>query len=211
VRELSSIGADDIRRVKTAGGDGPAGAGSREEVTTPTRERLAAWLRSREGALSMVVGIGVFGLLYLSRFGAIPSLLAGAGVGWGIISLAARLWNVSTVPQAPAFATVRPSGEEGEGLLCDDNAGFWTDTRGFRGDRRGWFAGTGCAPLRFTPEAYVHLRVCHNKGQQPVLVARSGECQWWWWQSEFYRDSADYDPIDVEALLLMAGQGQEQG
>ena len=74
-----------------------------------------------------------------------------------------------------------------------------------------WFAGTGCAPLRFTPEAYVHLRVCHNKGQQPVLVARSGECQWWWWQSEFYRDSADYDPIDVEALLLMAGQGQEQG
>ncbi len=44
-----------------------------------------------------------------------------------------------------------------------------------------------------------------------MLVARSGECQWWWWQSAFYRDSADYDPIDVEALLLMANQGQEQG
>ena len=50
-----------------------------------------------------------------------------------------------------------------------------------------------------------------TRAMRPVLVARSGECQWWWWQSAFYRDSADYDPIDVEALLLMANQGQEQG
>jgi hypothetical protein len=180
-------------------------------MSLPIRERLAAWLRSREGALSLAVGIGVSGLLFISKFGAVPSLMAGAGVGWGVISLAGRLWNLSTAPDPPVFSVVRPSAVEGQGLLLDDNAGFWTDTRGFLGDRRVWFAATGCVPRRFTPDEYVRLRMCHNQGERPVLVARSGECQWWWWHSAFYRDSADFDPIDVEALLLMADQAGGQG
>jgi hypothetical protein len=211
VRELSSIRVDDIRRMTGAGGTVPERDASREEMSLPIRERLAAWLRSREGVLSLVVGTCVSALLLVSQFGGVPSLLAGAGVGWGVISLAGRLWNLSTAPEPPAFSTIRPAGEEGLGLLRDDNAGFWTDTRGFLGDRRVWFAGTGCVPRRFTPDEYVRLRMCHNQGEWPVLVARSGESQWWWWHSAFYRDSADFDPIDVEALLLMADDGAEQG
>jgi hypothetical protein len=157
----------------------------------------------------MSVGITVLALLLVSDFPAIPAVLAGFGVGWGVVSLAGRLWNLSTRPSAPAFSGAHPSAEEAQGLQRDDNAGFWTDTRGFLGDRRVWFAGTGCAPCRFSPEAYVRLRVSHNEGNRPVLVARAGECQWWWWRSSFYRDSADYDAIDVEALLLTVDQQQE--
>ncbi len=210
MRQLSSIRVDDIRRLTTAAGMAPPQQGvPPAEAATPARQRLVAWLRSREGALSILVGIAVFALLLVSDFPLIPSILAASGVGWGIISLAGRLWNLGTAPAAPAFSAIEADDDESRGLQRDDNAGFWTDTRGFLGDRRVWFAGTGCAPRRFTPEVYVRLRVCHNQGERPVLVARSGERQWWWWQSTFYRDGSDFDPVDVEALLLtIEAQGQ---
>ena len=98
--------------------------------------------------------------------------------------------------RSPPFMTTLDGSVE---LRHDQNAGFWSDKRGFLGGRRVWFAGTGCPPRRLRPDVYLRLRAWRDQGDLPVFVARARERQWWWWRDAFYWESGDFEPEDIRS------------
>jgi hypothetical protein len=162
------------------------------QMSVPVGQRLVPWLRSREGIASVVLTVVLSALLMLSDFPFLAGLLTGTALGCGGVSVAARWWNGRTAPESPPFCAPSSSPAGSGTIRRDANAGFWIDRGGFLGDRRIWFAATGCAPVRLTSEAYTRLRTCHDHGEGPVLVARSPERRWWWWRAAFYWDASDY-------------------
>ena len=173
--------------------------------------RVSPWLETREGVAGACLAAVVFAVLWAAVSAPVLTDLLGAAFAIVFVSLAARLWESHTAPVAPAFSLIRESGDGSIELSHDENAGFWTDKRGFLGARRVWFAGTGCLPCRLRPDVYLRLRAWRDLGDLPVFVARAQQRQWWWWRDAFYWESADCEPEDLRALLVMLERNDEQG
>lgn len=87
-------------------------------------------------------------------------------------------------------------------LRRDANASIWRDEWRFLGRKRQryWFTGTGCAPVKISiPD---HDQLSNEQAESPVLIAASGERQFWWYQDRFYWDNENYDAGDIKALLV---------
>jgi hypothetical protein len=182
-----------------------------ERLTSEIHNRVAPWLKTREGFASVVVSLVVVVILW-AGLGSPPltALLAGA-FAITLVSLAARLWESGTAPHTAAFSEVTDAADGCAELQPDPNAGFWRDSRGFLWGPRIWFAGTGCPPHQLRPATYLRLRAWRDRGDVPVFVARARQRQWWWWQDAFYWESGDWDAEDVAALLMMLERDDEQG
>jgi 5-methylcytosine-specific restriction endonuclease McrA len=117
-------------------------------------------------------------------------------------SFSHRSWR-SRVPEAERYAKERPASTSLRTQLRRDvNAGFSFDPWRFlwRRDERYWFQGTGCPPRAVKSEDYARMR--HAQEDGPVLVATSGERQYWWWNDEFFWDNGHYSSEDVRAVVL---------
>lgn len=70
----------------------------------------------------------------------------------------------------------------------------------WRHDRRYWFQGTGCPPVLITRAQHAQLE--QDQSQGPVLIATSGDRQYWWWSGQFFWDNGRYSAEDVRAVVL---------
>ncbi|MGH3796685.1 MAG: HNH endonuclease [Pseudonocardiaceae bacterium] len=76
------------------------------------------------------------------------------------------------------------------------------DRGGFLFRKRWFFTATGCPParlLKFNDQE--HVRWQRAQANQPVRITSHGPRTWWWFDGEFYWDSAGYDADDVRALV----------
>lgn len=133
--------------------------------------------------------------------GLIVILVAIGALGiWGLAS--AHRWEGNT-PPTPRFAQPKPpSGSLRASIRRDGNASIETETWRFLcfKRRRYWFIGTGCPPHKLTEDQYEDLS--ERRAAEPVLLAGSGERQYWWWNEEFYWDNGRYTAEDVRAIVL---------
>jgi HNH endonuclease len=187
------------------------GGGVIDRVAAELHDRVGPWLQTREGVASASVSVIVFWLLWGAAGAPLLTALLGAAFAIILVSLAARLWESRTAPDAAAFSRIKDPVDGRVELQQDPNAGFWRDSRGFLWGSRIWFAGTGCPPSQLRPDTYLRLRAWRDRGDLPVFVARAHRRQWWWWRNAFYWDSGDCGPEDVAALLVMLERGDEQG
>ena len=182
-----------------------------DRVAAELQNRVGPWLHTREGVASASVSVAVFWILWAAVDAPLPTALLLAAFAIILISLAARLWESRTAPDAAAFSRISDPVAGSLELQQDPNAGFWRDSRGFLWSNRIWFAGMGCPPCSVRPDTYLRLRAWHDEGNLPVFVARAGQRQWWWWRNAFYWESGDCGPEDVAALLVMLERDDEQG
>jgi hypothetical protein len=182
-----------------------------DRVAADLHNRVGPWLQTREGLAGATASVLVFWILWAAVDAPLLTALLVAAVAIILVSLAARLWESSTAPNAAAFSRVEHPDGDGVELQEDPNAGFWRDSRGFLWGNRIWFAGTGCPPCQLRPDTYLRLRAWRDEGELPVFVARSRRRQWWWWRNAFYWESGDYGPEGVAALLMMLERDDEQG
>lgn len=187
------------------------GGAAIDRVAAELHNRVGRWLQTREGVACASVSVVVFWMLWAVVGAPLLTALLGAAVGIILVSLAARLWESRTAPDAATFARIGQSVDGPVELQQDPNAGFWRDSRGFLWGNRIWFAGTGCPPCQLHPDTYLRLRAWRDQGDLPVFVARARRRQWWWWRNAFYWESGDCGPEDVAALLMMLERDDEQG
>jgi hypothetical protein len=163
-------------------------------------ERLKRWARTRRGVSSLLLALlGTVGTVNADNVLTAPFRflvylpLVACGV-W----LLARAWDGKTWPVAPRFARERaPSGSRQ--LREDPNGRVWRDRGGFLFERRYWFVGTGCAPVRLPADAA--LRDARLQAQAPVLVAATEARRYWWYKDRFAWENQGLQPRDVQALL----------
>jgi hypothetical protein len=182
-----------------------------DRVAAELHDHVGLWLQTREGVASLSVSVVVFWIMWAAVGAPLVTALLVAALAIILVSLAARLWESRTAPDAAAFALVGHPDDGSIELQHDPNAGFWTDSRGFLWGERIWFAGTGCPPCRLRPDTFLRLRAWREQGDLPVFVARVHRRQWWWWQNTFYWESVDCRPEDVAALVMMLERNDEQG
>ena len=182
-----------------------------DRVAAEFHNRAGPWLQTREGVASAFMSLVAFWILWAVVGAPLVTALLGAAFAVILVSLAARLWESRTAPEAASFSRFENSVDGSVELELDPNAGFWRDSLGFLWGDRIWFAGTGCPPRQLRPDTYVRLRAWRDRRDLPVFVARAGRRQWWWWRNAFYWDSGDCGPEDVAALLVMLERDDQQG
>ena len=117
-------------------------------------------------------------------------------------SISHHSWRGRTL-KVERFAKERPASTSLRTQLRRDvNATFVFDPWQFlwRHDERYWFHGTGCPPRVVSSDDYARLRQVQETG--PVLVAMSGDRQYWWWNGQFFWDNGQYNSGDVRAFVL---------
>jgi hypothetical protein len=78
----------------------------------------------------------------------------------------------------------------------------------WRRDTRYWFQGTGCPPYAISRDQYEAMQNAQTRA--PVLVATSGDRQFWWWEDQFYWDNGGYTADDVRAVVLKSRRQNRQ-
>jgi HNH endonuclease len=182
-----------------------------DRVAAGIHNRVGPWLHTREGVASASISVVAFWILWAAVGAPLLTALLVAASAVILVSLAARLWESCTAPDAGAFSRIKDRVDGSVELQQDPNAGFWRDSRGFLWGNRIWFAGTGCPPCQLRPDTYLRFRAWRDQGDLPVFVARARRRQWWWWQNAFYWESIDCGPEDVAALLVMLERDDVQG
>jgi len=181
-----------------------------DRVATELRSRVTPWLQTREGVACVSVFFGVSWVLWAALGAPLITAVLIAAFLAVLVSLAARLWESLTAPDATPFSRAEDPVQGGVKVQQDSKAGFWRDGGGFLGGNRIWFAGTGCPPCQLRPDTYLQLRAWRAQADLPVFVARAGQRQWWWWGNAFYWEAGDCRPDDVAALLEMLERDDEQ-
>ena len=175
------------------------------------RGGVTAWVRSREGALSLLVAgaITVAVIDVPKDVVASPLVflvaLAAAALGVAVIS---RIWESSSWPEAPSFAR-KPAAVSASKLLKEDlNATLLSDRGGFMFRRRTFFTATGLPPVQLDDAELA--AACEQQQTQPVAIAETEARVWWWYADAFYWENAGYSQRDVLALITRRERRHEQ-
>jgi hypothetical protein len=115
-----------------------------------------------------------------------------------LVCVAAAMWENKTKPKAPRFAREAAPAASRQ-LREDPNAGIYSDRLGFLFEKRRYFVGTGCPPLRLKPEVVVEARM--RQGSVPVLIAFTPARRYWWYRGLFFWENQGLEGRDVMALL----------
>jgi hypothetical protein len=164
--------------------------------------RFGRWARSRRGVCSIAASIAVL-ISALSDGSvqpaeALPLAVFVLPLMAGLVWFAAAVWEDKTKPKAPRFA--RESTPSASRQLREDpNAGIYTDHLGFVFEKRHYFLGTGCPPVRLKPDLVVEARM--RQGSVPVLMAYTAARRFWWYRGLFYWENKGLEGRDVMALL----------
>jgi hypothetical protein len=115
----------------------------------------------------------------------------------GIVWFFALLWEAKTHPSAPRFT--RAAAPTSRQLREDSNARIFYDRGGFLFEKRYFFVGTGCSPVRLSPARFIHLSL--HRQTEPVLVAATQTRCYWAYQALYLWENCGYTALDVMALL----------
>lgn len=164
---------------------------------------------TRRGAAAVAVGLLVtLGAMSVRGGGAILLLPLWIGVGWVVAAVWERISERKPGPKPSPFTRRQSSSSLHTMIRQDRNAHFLTDLRGFLFRKRVWFEGTGCPPVRISPEQYTQL--VRGRAGNPVLVAVSGDRRYWWWENAFYWENEGYESLDIKALVTRSRRQKER-
>lgn len=164
--------------------------------------RLKRWAGSRRGILSIVLAILASAATvnsgqtpaWQAPFSALVFLPFTAGAVWVL----ALIWDDKAKPSAPRFSRA-PSPSSSRQFREDANARIASDHLGFLFERRYFFVGTGCPPVRLKPDFVMHVAALSQF--EPVLVARTAARRYWKYQDRCAWENQGLEPRDVMALM----------
>lgn len=164
------------------------------------KDRLQRWARTRRGVCSLLLALALSiwtvepGTLLQTPLRFLVYVPLAAGSVWCL----GRAWEGKTWPATPQFARERAA--SGSRQLRDDpNGRVWWDRGGFLFERRDWFVGTGCPPVRLPGAAAREL--AERQSHAPVLMATTEARRYWWYQNRFAWENQGLAARDVQALL----------
>lgn len=163
--------------------------------------RITGWAKTRKGGAAILLAI--IGLVssvgdgWLSPLAAPAAFLVYLAVCAGVIFVFAGMWEAKTFPATPRFA--RESAPSASRQLREDaNVRVWSDHGGFLFERRCFFVGTGCPPIRLRDSVG---QLAAAQGHAPVTIAQTSARRYWWYQNRFSWENQGLAPRDVQALL----------
>jgi hypothetical protein len=165
---------------------------------------------SGRGITSMVLGVAsAVGQVHKPADVVVFPVYAVLGtlIAYGLIALAAHVWESQTWPKTPRFARGSRPGSSQQ-LREDTNATFFTDNGGFLFRRRLFFMGTACPPVRLDPAW--HGRARQEQTQQPVPVTQWESRRFWWFNGAFYWENQGLNGPDLHALVRQRQRNAER-
>jgi 5-methylcytosine-specific restriction endonuclease McrA len=142
--------------------------------------------------------------LVIGLIQALDDLITFGVVGFVIIA-GMSLWLTNS-PEVPPFARRSPTSSSQQ-LRHDSNARIFYD-HGFLFRRRTWFVATCCPPVKLDRNRLTELNIAQQKS--PVVIVRNNSRVWWWFEGNFYWESAGYSARDVLALIRVRERRRKQ-
>ncbi len=165
-------------------------------------QRLKRWARTRRGVCTLLLAtLATIGLVSSGKtpaaealFSAIILLPFAAGVVWFV----ALIWEDKTKPSSPRFSKAGPPASSRQ-LREDGNAKVLVDRLGFLFEKRFFFVGTGCPPVRLSPDFIQNLKTLRQ--HEPILVATTAARRYWMYHDRFAWENQGLQARDVMAIL----------
>jgi len=108
------------------------------------------------------------------------------------------VWEDKTTPIGPRFCKAAPPSSSRQ-LREDGNARIHVDHLGFLFEKRYFFLGTGCPPVRLSSKSVDTLTALRQF--EPVLVATTSARRYWMYQDRFAWENQGLEGRDVMAIL----------
>lgn len=165
-------------------------------------QRLKRWARTRRGVCTLALTL--LAVIAMASSGQTPVLQAFASavilapLMAGVVWFLALVWEDKTRPAAPRFSKAPPPSTSRQ-MREDGNAMILTDRLGFLFEKRYFFVGTGCPPVRLRADFIDNLKT--SRHIQPVMVATTSTRRYWAYQDRFVWENQGLEARDVMAML----------
>ena len=165
-------------------------------------QRLKRWAGSRRGEASIT--LAVLAAMAMVSSGKTPagrtifSSLILLPLAAGLVWVVALVWEDKTAPVGPRFCKAAPPSSSRQ-LREDGNAMIHVDRLGFLFEKRYFFFGTGCPPVRLSSE-FVDTSTALRQFE-PILVATTSARRYWTYQDRFAWENQGLEARDVMAVL----------
>lgn len=165
-------------------------------------QRLKRWAGTRRGGASIT--LAVLATVAMVNSGETPlaqaifSAVILLPFAAGLVLFVALVWEDKTTPVGPRLCKAAPPSSSRQ-LREDGNARIHVDRLGFLFEKRYFFFGTGCPPVRLSSEFVGALTTLRQF--EPVLVATTSARRYWMHQDRFAWENQGLGARDVMAIL----------